>query len=45
MNVSLDLATIIIENLYKRVKYLEDHLTPEEYDKYEKWVERGGLKE
>lgn len=41
---ALDQALKIIENLNKRIKYLEDHLTPEEFDMYLDWLEESGLK-
>lgn len=41
---ALDQAIKIIENLNKRIAYLEDHLTPEEFDDYQDWLEESGLK-
>ena len=41
---ALDRAIKIIENLNKRIAYLEDHLTPEEFDMYLDWLEESGLK-
>lgn len=41
---ALDQAIKIIENLNKKVKYLEEHLTPEEFDNYCEWLEESGLK-
>lgn len=41
---ALDQAIKIIENLNKRIKYLEDHLTSEEFDMYQDWLEESGLK-
>lgn len=41
---ALDQAIKIIENLNKRITYLEDHLQPDEFDKYLEWLEESGLK-
>lgn len=41
---ALDQAIKVIESLNKRIKYLEDHLTPEEFDNYQEWLEESRLK-
>ena len=41
---ALEEAIKTIDNLNKRVKYLENHLTLEAFDEYCEWLEESGLK-
>ena len=41
---ALDQAIKVIENLNKRIAYLEGRLSLEAFDEYQEWLEESGLK-